>query len=716
MYQTSSLLPYLHGEQCPFSINVLHSFQGQNPDLSSRSPFQVLDDSYPWCTLFSAQLVTDTGVAVHSLLLAKQKDSYSGRKDSAFPRSNQHIESAWRSFYRRLGSESIHPPLYRLAAQTDSEGRMLPFAPLFFCQRSNRFFQPPCPTCGQLLELCTEEILLESQGLPQYGTSLERYLYCPACVRREANPLFYAFAPSRDHPRCVQDRFQLISSFGSLQKEPSTAHSLPCTQCPDLSSCFSHGAYSAPPIVPFGFYPFFLLCFDQPTLRADDFVSLLSGAKPAQVAEGHKKQGSWFGAVRLEQAMLQFPGQWFIYPEGEQRFLEVLFLKWSLLREVFERLFSNNAFQDPDEPQGSLDLSSWWIKLEPTAKALPLMWSYSLSHLTLLSQEEDSFLRSEMHLAQKINAYGALCFSSLVPEQEARLSGLRKAAKAEDAEGGGSVDWGAFIPPQSLFVENKESQVSPRVAAVWQESLDLGWRFLRWLPSEEAEPFVTEQDNRLQALVHNLHTALFQARSSLPGTQPSASDPLLSILDEIIAAWQLPRAEEPPQQASRETPRSATDSQEKETLLFSLEPEAKDASDEDTMSIDETRVETVFLSINDQDPFEAEESQPQSAHPSSPEPASERESEPDLERTVFVQRASLEKKANQPEETDPEATVIQRSKHQAPPPGKSQSGKGVEAAEPLASGSEGFPEEDLEKTVIQPVKKGKGERRGPGKG
>jgi hypothetical protein len=704
MVSTSSLLPYLDRQRGSFSIDLLPGSASKGHGRSTDNPFRVLDDSFPFCSLLRADLVTDADTSVQHLFLIKQKDAYIGRDGLS---SNQDVDAAWLKAWKALddGGE----PCIRLAAQHDSLGHLQPFSSLFFCAAKGVFFHPPCPECGHPLELCTSDGILGQSGLPAYSTSLERYLCCRECFGKGADPVFYAFNPSLDQPPCVHDQHALIKGYGNLSVQPSPDLGFPCLECSSFSTCFAAERQAWPPISIFGFYPFYLFILEQPTFRADDFLALLSGSDPGQLGERHRKRGDWSMAVHLEQTLSRFQKHWFLQPQGESRFVEILFLKMTFLLDVLEKLIARTASTPVQNILETSNLSSFWVKLGNKSKTLPHFWDFSVSWLNHLNPEAATRLPKALHISQGLNRFGMLCFSILLADRDTLPEKLESAAQNQAREG---MDWESLFPPASISLERFGSRLPPAALNAWHESLDFCWRFLTPEANLDEVAFLDSQLGRLESLIQDLRKMLFERPEPFQTFEPlSESSSLVTIMDDIIASWS----------SRQDGPRADSAAQEKpaaqdETILFNLD--SGEPADEDTMNIDETRVETVFLSLDDKEP-EASPSQGSVDEPS------QLQDEPELERTVFVQ-------TGQP--PPPEASRTEAPPPKAPPPAAPPQVDDLDATVILSRDQDfGGPEaereadtqppknekveeegDDLEKTVILDTRKTRGGGRGQG--
>jgi len=673
MALTTSLLPYLDRQHGTFAIDLLPGSPSEGNERPTQTPFRVLDDSPPFCTLLNADLVTDAASNVRNLLLIKQKDTYTNQDVLS---SNLDIDASW--LKAREAMDAGNGSCIRLAAQNNSSGHLQQLSSLFFCTAKRAFFHPPCPECGRPLELCTQDDILEQSGLPPYSTSRERFLYCPECFSQQAGPAFYTFAPNRYHPPCVQDHQALIKGFGNLKAPPPPELGFPCLDCPSFSSCFAAEHKSHPPIVPFGFYPFFLLIVDRPTLRADDFLRLVSGMDPGGLVDAQRRQGDLARAAQVDKVMTRFQGQLYLTPEGPARFVEVLILKLSFLLEAMEQSFSSASLETNPNPFPSGSSVSFWVKLSQRSRSLPLFWDFEVDCYNVGPSIRPRPPAS-LQLSHRVNDFGLTFFSTLLADQEGIADKLDRALQASDQA---LPDWDTLFPPDSMFWNADGLSIPSSSLQAWHASLNLGWDFLTWRPGRDADTFLDTQRQRMEEVLSDLRQALFalpqQTQARETAAEPSS---LLSTLDDIIASWTVE------QKSDKAKPQPEPEKDEEETILFNLDSEQ--TTDEDTMSIDETRVETVFLSLdqNSHQPSEEEGTDAQ-AHWSQQETP-----EPDLEKTVLIRPGQEAENAEAPQqEADLEATVLLSSQNSTPDHGPDSE------ADTQSGRSEN--DDDLEKTVI----------------
>lgn len=208
--------------------------------------------------------MTDGGTTIKDVLLLLQKDEYGFIDDSLCMFTNLDIEKAWQqafSSYLKEGKGN----LFLFSKQMSQAGSLARMDPLFFCERTDLFFSPLCPVCGSPLEQCEDDGLLTLIGLKPYTRSLKRYLFCEACSNQD-RLRFYSYETDGTEPGGVENRFGLIKRFGSLLHFAEEIADFPCRACQFQGECYGTEQKVVSSIVPFAFYPFYMLILSAPTL------------------------------------------------------------------------------------------------------------------------------------------------------------------------------------------------------------------------------------------------------------------------------------------------------------------------------------------------------------------------------------------------------------------------------------------------------------------
>ena len=386
---SQSLLPHLD----PKRVIHLHiSLRSDDPATlgQTQSPFCILNDTNPLTRLIEGKFVTDAGSELKRVFLLVQSDDYRFPKGTSWPLTNPDIDAFWQHAFSLRLDERQDFEFILFSDFLSGDRRLLPFKSLFFCKEKSVFFHPPCPQCGGLLELCDRDDLLKDAKLPLYTSSLKRFLFCPSCHGRE-HPDFYVYERDHEDPTMLHDRWDLLQGFGKLSKDGLPPESLPCSTCADRGNCFGAGREVVSRIIPFSFYPFYLLIFEAMSLHAFDFLPLISGAAFEQLKE---QEGALQGTGRLacvkaleEQARSRSP---FFFEQGERAFFEVLYLKLCFLTQLFQKALSASPAKRHPFLQPAMD--QVWVHLDPSDGLLPFFWNFRARPMDLASAlSADSF-------------------------------------------------------------------------------------------------------------------------------------------------------------------------------------------------------------------------------------------------------------------------------------------------------------------------------------
>ncbi|OPX40639.1 MAG: hypothetical protein B1H13_06485 [Desulfobacteraceae bacterium 4484_190.3] len=268
-----SLIPYLDSTEHPFVLKIAFPAPTPHPRDNNHHSFIILNDANPLSRLFMGKLVTRNGSPLKDLYLLVQRDEPHFSPDLPHLRNNADIDHAWQEAVRFFSTS--RNDVLSFTPETPGEKDFHPFQPLFYCAFRDLFLHPPCPSCGAPLELCTDNEVLEAAGLPPYAVSLQRYLYCPSCIAAGNGPLFFILRGKDDDLPVVKDLQFLIREFGKVLGNAEA--SLPCTSCPEATTCYGHEEKAGNRIIPFSFFPFYLLVFDSYPV---DALNLLKSPLP----------------------------------------------------------------------------------------------------------------------------------------------------------------------------------------------------------------------------------------------------------------------------------------------------------------------------------------------------------------------------------------------------------------------------------------------------
>jgi hypothetical protein len=224
------------------------------------------------------------------------------------------------------------------------------------------FFHPPCPKCGLLLQQCYDDNLLTSLGLQPYSTSLNRYLFCPACFESQGKSDYFTYSGKDFNPSILKDHKDLIKKFGQLNEVPQKTDPFPCMSCSSHQECYGAQGLAVSRIVPFSFYPFFMYILKDRLVNAVDFISLISGRLPEDL-ESQLAQKKEVGRMNCLKTIRQkgFDKTSFLFDKDERFFLEVLYLKLAFLGELFQIIFP--ATDSSHHHDFRFSIENIWLKL-----------------------------------------------------------------------------------------------------------------------------------------------------------------------------------------------------------------------------------------------------------------------------------------------------------------------------------------------------------------
>ncbi|WLE99150.1 MAG: hypothetical protein QTN59_09985 [Candidatus Electrothrix communis] len=245
-----------------------------NPSATPIAPFSFLDDGLdPLARLLQGAFVTDSGAVIKEVNLLLQRDRVACVEDTLPGLTNFEVEQYWRrSMKMRRARAPEHTLL--LGMQIDGQGELLPFASLFYCKKKAIFFEPPCPACGQPLQLCRDDAQLRSVGLAPYSTGLCRYLFCPSCCQKTDPQVWYTLERKDDDPTIVHDARTLLQDFGGLGVGGPKSERLPCLSCQQHAVCYGPQQDVHTNIFILAFYPFYMLLMDRDSLDGFHFLTL----------------------------------------------------------------------------------------------------------------------------------------------------------------------------------------------------------------------------------------------------------------------------------------------------------------------------------------------------------------------------------------------------------------------------------------------------------
>ncbi len=594
MHKTISLLPFLESEREGFSLEILISDPAGDEYHGDFRPFQVADSGQCFSMIVKANIKTSHAGPCLPLFLLVQRDNYPVSSNGLRTYTNADMDRIWQDTIQSCSADKTvfwHP-------------EPACFKPLFFCRYKTLFFHPPCPECGGLLDLCTDDRLLKQAALFPYHASLKRYLFCPRCQAGEGKNIFYQYSRSPEDRVFVKDRFDLVRDFKRLRS--AFAESFPCLFCPEHAQCHITGEKALSRINAFSFYPFYMLVFDAAVVKGVDFIPLLSGARMEDVpALADTVSGAALDASRISHG-----GNGFFFENETRFFLEVLYLKLSFF-EKFARLLKQKVH---DNIRSIVNLSAHSIWLTPLNQGsmLPFFWGFDLNIIDLVSNRHEDGGDVFPAGNKNIDFLAGLWFYTFLVNrnqgQNEVFAGLRQLSGNNSMEANFSdytrlVQAYPFMAVENVFWHPENGTVSEQWHPLWLKTLAAGARFFQ----PHSQDLKTEVDTLLQdldGLKQKVKISLFSARS--------AGDEPLADLKPQLTVHGVPPGTQARKQAVRSLLLKLKDKWEAEEIKAGPDPKIRE----------EDVLETIVLSSSEKNRPESE-----------PDPGADFE---DLEKTVIM--------------------------------------------------------------------------------
>ncbi len=521
----ASLLALLDPDQAGFRLTLTPAPR------ASRFPFASAPGAGPLAHLVSAS-VTCGSSEVSPLVLLVQKDSGSPPSNGMSELTNIHLERLWQAC--RQYHQSANPA--NMIDLSVANEHFRPFQALFHCRSQEVFFHPPCPACGRQLRLCTDDDLLENSGLPGYGTSLRRFMYCPHCAGQGAGTVFYCRQLEGGEPENVLDCNELIKSWQALaaKKDPAA---LPCQDCQKARNCFGPSREAAANLAPFSFYPFYLLAFKDLHLNLKDFLPLLAGG-PLEA-----EKTAWPGRqtrVQAADSLLQ-DRRLFIFSRPERLWLEILHLKLCLLEQIVSQV--EQAGKTLATGLSPWSIESFWIRLAPPAAGLPLMWQFEPVLVDLAGKPVAHGLEKNLAAFHRRQFLAGAWFYVLLANSNQKAEQVMAALEELVPAMGRDKTvfdphqvsgWNPVFQPGQIFWDPQPVKPEGENATYWARALELGLDLLRAGLGQSAGFDSGEFLGRLNLLTRQIRQALLSG-SAESGTaaqvQPEKSAPAPQVQD-----------------------------------------------------------------------------------------------------------------------------------------------------------------------------------------
>jgi hypothetical protein len=298
-------------------------------------------------------------------------------------------------------------------------------------------------------------------------------------------------------------------------------------------------------IVPFSFYPFFMLIFEDMPLNGLEFLSLISGASLEDV-EGRIREKGEFGRLKAVQSLGERLSHKpsFFFQGGRQHFLEILYLKLTFLGELVQLTLADRTRLAHPELRPTLDRT--WVKFGDQVSLMPQFWNFKVKVIDIVRNLPGAGPPSKDPSLEAIHFLGLAWFYTLLANKKQDTSSIyeslnraleqNKSVAPVVSEGLGEETFRA----ENLFWDPEDKTVDESWGPFWEESLLLGDGLLRaglgigdlsW--SQEA--FWQRLEELRDRIKHQLFTD--QAVTQQP-LKPREDEALLTILENLIEKWE----------------------------------------------------------------------------------------------------------------------------------------------------------------------------------
>ncbi|MFO7713034.1 hypothetical protein, partial [Desulfosarcina sp.] len=404
---------------------------------------------------------------------------------------------------------------------------------------------------------------LVKRGVPSYSESLERFLYCGSCATLSETSPFYCLEKAAGMPDFVHDAADLVSQWKQLLAVVPEKNDLPCGGCPDTDACYGPEALVSQRIVPFSFFPFYMLMFPAPSCRAAEFLSLVAGDTASAPWPAH------IGAPPSGTNR-------FLFQDPDRQFFEILYLKLTFLEQVYRQLMPAD---DPAAVQEfDLSLEGIGIDLNPPGAGLPAYWNFNVRILNAVGAFQVSPFAPIMPEAPRLHFLGAVWFRTLlvnsrqkadaVYAEVGRLLGqldIEKGAETLEIETSDPV--GVFASNQ-IFWSPDQRSLAENWQVFWKKGLRLGLHLVH----AGLKTGVAWRGSQFLAALEELRADVKSSMFAEPvvaavGKDKSTqSDKIAGVLRGILKKWRAQAASAGSQPMSDVSP---LDSDMEETVLFS---------------------------------------------------------------------------------------------------------------------------------------------------
>ncbi len=628
----NSLLPYLHPESSHY-LRLAISLKSDESHILEKiaSPFVQVDGSNPFAHIIQGSFVTDASSPVREVFLLIQRARPMLPQDVLKPLCNPDITRLWQdSFEAHLSLEGSG--MLRFSCQEGAEGKLSPLAPLLFCKETKLFFHPPCPQCGKELEQCEDDELLASHHLPSFSSTQYRYLYCHHCIEEGKKPQFYTQSREDEDPLVVADINDLVSEFVRLLDSPDLAPGFPCPGCPQKQDCYGTSPKADKRIAPLSFFPFFMLAFEAPTMHLADFLPLLSGASKTEVIGALEKRNQLGRLTAVESFFKDDKAGFAFINRGQGRFLEILFLKSALFRQILDLLDLYNL--QVRLPGLAPRINSLWVRLPDQDGLLPSFWDFKVQPVGLPLEPSKLSYAEKFNPPDEASCVALLWSYIFLTNKEQDIERVLDAAFAL-IQSEAQEQLPSSFAPQNLFWNPKEApDLADEFRGYWKKVVDLGVSAFKAWQGEQEPWSMGEFKGKVEELAEKVKNSLFEAGPVTAPITPLEEETrelnqmAARVLEEIVSEWRMELEEEketektmvepPPQRIPQEEPplqQTIIVSPESQAAESPAQPEAPERREKQV-----PLQETIIVSPGTPLPHEPKEATPPKPSPPPPEP------------------------------------------------------------------------------------------------
>jgi len=343
---------------------------------------------------------------------------------------------------------------------------------------------------------------------------------------------------------------QWLEAYKTAVINKTIRSSDPCSTCQDINLCYGSDDLAKSRVIPFSFFPNYMLMFPAPTIAAVDFLRLVSGA-PLETIAHRNAVGRAPGRLKCLSNMTErfSDSQFFLFENNDKQFLEILYLKLSFLSELVHGCFSspvNERFSDI-----GFSIDRIWVSLAEQNRYLPLLWNFKAEHIGV-GPSMAIMPKFPKHIALNVLHFlGSAWFYALLVNQsqnvEMVFDGIGSmlqdisSINLESADFKGKLAGYLFLKPQNIFWDPAALRIDPAWEALWERSLGLGFLFLQCGLEKDSPTSINtffQSIDRLRTQVKKMmfQTGEVQARQAFE-MAPHKQE-VHEILSHILKKWQ----------------------------------------------------------------------------------------------------------------------------------------------------------------------------------